>query len=184
MKIINIFPYLMEEFGIAALMIITSPITLPAIGLFYVGSKIYDKILAIKSKRTFERIKDYLSIDCKSVWNNDNIIIGFTINNTHFIIIDYKITTEYVVTRQIEINWLPGQNFIFVYINQDDFNNEHLLNLYKYNYPSDSNIIKFFYLTETKEKIRNIENHNIKVNNYKTSLYYGIVGNIFKCEYY
>jgi hypothetical protein len=176
---------------ISVLLIITAPITLPIIGIGYIGYKIHEKIQSIKTKKTYEKIKDYLTIDVENVWTNDNIIIGFTVKNTHFIIIDCEITTEYNITTQIEKNWNPGQNFIIAYINQDNFNYDDLRKLYIYDYSSDYNVIKIFYLTtDVKKKVGNIENYNIRLNKYNLDNnindinYYGIIGNVFKCEYY
>jgi hypothetical protein len=176
---------------ISTLLLITAPITLPIIGVGYVGYKIHEKIQSIKKNNTYEKIKDNLSIDVDNVWTNDNIIIGFTIKNTHFIIIDYKITTEYNITTQIEKKWNSGQNFIIAYINQDNFKYGDLRKLYIYDYSQDTNKIKIFYLVDdVNKKVGNIENYNVKLNKYSldnninNTYFYGIIGNVFKCEYY
>jgi len=175
---------------ISVLLLITAPITLPIIGIGYIGYKIHEKIQSIKTKKTYEKIKNYLTVDIDNIWTNNNIIIGFTIKNTHFIIIDCEITREYNITTQIEKQWNPGQNFIVVYINKDKFNYDDLRKLYIYDYSSDTNKIKIFYLTDVKNKVKNIENYNIKLNKYNidnninNTYYYGIIGNVFKCEYY
>jgi hypothetical protein len=171
-------------FGCCILLIITSPITLPIIGIYYIGHKINKKIQKIKSNKTYEIIKTYLSKDddVDKTWKNEHIIIGFNIRNTRFIIIDYNVTDESVCIEQIEKYWIPGRNFIFAYINQDNFKNEDLQKLLAYNYTSDSNTIKFFNFINSKNKINKIQNIENRI--IHSHFYYGILGKMVKCEYY
>lgn len=155
------------------LAIVTAPVSLPILGIGYIGYKIYDKINSSKESHKIKQIKNkFEQIGYKI--STTNHTLRYFINNTNIVLIDENKACDYTIIYQIESLWLLNNNFIFIVVDLDNIPYDFILTVDKYISKYDENRITIY---NKNNKINLLNNYMIKLPNY-----YGLLCKKFKCD--